>query len=285
MDINPTLRTLTDWAWEEYHRFHEATYEAVDGPRTFVVPDSLPILYFGDLDAYWASGLRVVTAALNPSDEEFPTKRGDPFERFPAMRGVAFCPEETATVQAYIEALGSYFSTNPLTSWFGNAAGDRCGSFEPVLNGLGASYWGERKGMRHTALHTDVISPIATKPTCSGLRQRKMSGCNQTVVAALAERGAPLWRDLMAYLRPDVVLLAVSRADLPAARLPKLDKWREIYTNPDNGHTVRAVQESFAPGSATWVVSATRGNHTPFMNFKRPRRVEIGEIVSGLVHR
>ena len=44
-----------------------------------------PILFFGDLDAYRASPLRVLTVGLNPSQHEFPT--GNPFQRFPLLNG------------------------------------------------------------------------------------------------------------------------------------------------------------------------------------------------------
>ena len=37
----------------------------------FVVKPSLPILYFGDMVAYFKSDFKVITAALNPSDAEF----------------------------------------------------------------------------------------------------------------------------------------------------------------------------------------------------------------------
>ena len=36
-----------------------------------VVPDSIPILWFGDLEAYEKSDLRVLTVSKNPSDAEF----------------------------------------------------------------------------------------------------------------------------------------------------------------------------------------------------------------------
>ena len=34
----------------------------------FIVKPSLPILYFGDLNAYFNSNFKVITAALNPSE-------------------------------------------------------------------------------------------------------------------------------------------------------------------------------------------------------------------------
>ena len=45
------------------------------------VSPAIPILFFGDLDAYLASRMRVLTVGLNPSLREFPD--GEPFSRFP----------------------------------------------------------------------------------------------------------------------------------------------------------------------------------------------------------
>ena len=64
----------------------------------FVVPHSLPVPYFGASADYLASPLRVVTAALNPSDREFPA--ADP--RFDVAEG----PRGPATLEAQ---LSGYF--------------------------------------------------------------------------------------------------------------------------------------------------------------------------------
>ncbi len=57
------LRRLAEHAW----RLH------ADASRqtTTVVHPSMPILYYGDLDRYFASELRIITVGLNPSREEF----------------------------------------------------------------------------------------------------------------------------------------------------------------------------------------------------------------------
>ena len=63
-------------AWQAFDR-------AAD--RTCRVTPAVPILFFGDLDAFRASPLRVVTVGLNPSLHEFPTD--EPFRRFPIAEG------------------------------------------------------------------------------------------------------------------------------------------------------------------------------------------------------
>jgi hypothetical protein len=54
-----------------------------------VLKPSIPILYFGDLDAYHSSDLRVLTVGSNPSDTEFLDDDGkvtqDPFWRFSSI--------------------------------------------------------------------------------------------------------------------------------------------------------------------------------------------------------
>ena len=114
-------------AWQAFDR-------AAD--RTCRVTPAVPILFFGDLDAYLASPLRVLTVALNPSGKEFPA--GEPFQRFPLANG-------NREPSRYLDAMSAYFCTEPYSGWFN--------AFEPLLNGLGASYY---KGAASTALHTDI---------------------------------------------------------------------------------------------------------------------------------
>ena len=54
-------------------------------PSRVTVTPAAPILFFGDLAAYRASPLRVLTVGLNPSLHEFPD--GNPFQRFPLLNG------------------------------------------------------------------------------------------------------------------------------------------------------------------------------------------------------
>ena len=46
---------------------HYNQYSELD----FIIKPSLPILYFGDLNAYFNSNFKVITAVLNPHDMEF----------------------------------------------------------------------------------------------------------------------------------------------------------------------------------------------------------------------
>src|SRR5262245_42894759 len=119
MNSEEPLRTLCIKVWSVF---------ADSTDLDCIVRPSMPVLYFGDLERYWSSPARVVTAALNPSRHEFPA--ADPFVRFPTMRAV----EGRTDDERYLEALNNYFRVEPYRRWF-------CSSFEPVLNGMNASYF------------------------------------------------------------------------------------------------------------------------------------------------
>lgn len=152
-----------------------------------VVDPAVPVLYFGDRDAYFSSPWRVITVGLNPSRAEFP--RDDPFQRFPLARGLAEGNDD------YLAALDTYFKTDPYKSWFS--------SYESLLNGLDASYY---PGARSTALQTDLCSPVATDPTWTKLSRETRE--------TLISDGAVLWHELVRELRPDAIIVSIARAHL-----------------------------------------------------------------------
>ena len=119
------------------------------------VRPAIPILFFGDLDAYAGSPQRVLTVGLNPSRTEFPPE--DPFQRFPLAEY-----SRSEDQQRYLDALSAYFATNPYSKWFR--------SFEPLLNGMSASYYDHQTS---TALHTDICSPVATEAQAGRHRRRR----------------------------------------------------------------------------------------------------------------
>ena len=171
--------------------------------RTCRVTPAVPILFFGDLDAYLASPLRAVTVGLNPSRKEFPAD--EPFQRFPLAEG-------NRGPSRYLDAMSAYFRTKPYSGWFN--------AFEPLLNGLGASYY---KNSASTALHTDICTPVATDPTWSRL--------DKTNRAALEADGCPLWHQLLKELRPQVVAISVAKAHINRIEFePREKDWKTIHT-------------------------------------------------------
>ena len=191
-----TLNEAVEMAWQ--------AYDNAAGLGTRVNP-AIPVLFFGDLDAYRASALRVLTVGLNPSLHEFPATI--PFSRFPlaedAMRG---------DCHHYLNALSSYFRTDPYRSWFS--------SYESPLNGAGASYYA---GGSSTALHTDICSPVATNPTWTRLRQIDRD--------TLETYGRPLWHILLKSLKPHLVVLSIAKPHLELIEFQPMDQeWRIIHT-------------------------------------------------------
>jgi len=96
-----------------YERAIEHYEEFKSSPK--IVPNSIPILHFGDIEAYARSGLKIITVGLNPSLAEF-SKNEDRF-------GHEVCESlNPATLRL---ALSSYFRINPYRRWFNR-------SYEPL---------------------------------------------------------------------------------------------------------------------------------------------------------
>ena len=181
-----------------------AAWRAFDrvADRTCRVAPAVPILFFGNFDAYRASPLRILTVGLNPSRKEFPA--AEPFRRFPLAEG-------TREPSRYLDALSAYFCTDPYRGWFN--------AFEPLLNGLCASYY---TGAASTALHTDICSPVATDPTWNKLDKADR--------AALEADGGSLWHALLKKLRPQIVTLSVAMAHLERIEFAPASDWKVIHT-------------------------------------------------------
>ena len=210
-----------------------------------VPPRCAPVLFFGDLAGYRNSSVRVVTCGLNPSQREFPGD--DPWLRFPAA--------ETA----YLEALSGYFTQAPL-DWFG--------CFGEILRGLDASYG---PGSAHRVLHTDICSVVPTDPTWSKLPK--------TVQSDLAAHGVDLWHDLIAELRPHVVLASVAYRWLDQIRFPALTPWQTLHvvqrTRP---YLLEGRTLQLPDGSSTLLVRGRAAN-TPFGTVSNPDRFQLGSTL------
>ena len=204
--------------------------EVVDGAwRTFEnagvlesrVSPAVPILFFGDLDAYCSSSRRILTVGLNPSLQEFP--KGSPYRRFPLAEDTV-----SAKPDSYLDALSAYFRVDPYRDWFS--------AFEPMLNGLVASYY---DGRASTVLHTDICSPVATDPTWSYLGPEDRE--------ALETDGGPLWHSLLETLRPQIVLLSVARRHLSRIEFKPLCEWKVVHVferTKDGQQRKRPIQMS-----------------------------------------
>ena len=219
----PNLSELVALAW--------SAFKDVASPLR--VQPSVPILFFGDLKAYCASPLRVLTVGLNPSNEEFPKDK--PFERFSPLEyhsqdrdpeSYLRQPPDPDCCRRYLDAMSAYFETEPYRRWFS--------AFEPLLNGLGSSYYKnseEGSSASSRALHTDICSPVATDPTWSGL--------DEATQKSLQKKGIPLWHRLLERLKPQIVVLSVAKRYLENIQFEPLTDWYAVhtFTKKSNGDT------------------------------------------------
>ena len=233
-------------------------WQAFDGAaaRTCRVTPAVPILFFGDLDAYRASPLRVVTVGLNPSLHEFPAC--EPFCRFPLA-------EDNREPSHYLDAMSAYFRTNPYSQWFN--------AFEPLLNGMRASYY---EGGASLALHTDICSPVATNP--------KWNDLDKASQTALEADGRPLWHMLLKELRPQVVAISVAKDHLKSIRFVPRTDWKIIHTfdrkadgTPRSPYTVCARWHIVCGEHSLFVFG--RAAQKPFGTLADSQKQQAGEML------
>lgn len=159
--------------------------------RNHVFCRSIPIFWFGDLDQYSKSHIKIVTVGLNPSYKEFTEER---FERS-AIK--SFYKRHMKVEQGYYKTLNGYFMLCPYEKWFAN--------FEKVLRMFGSSYGGKMKGglqFQNCALHIDLMSPFATYPTwgnlCDDMQKR------------FKDETKGLFKELILLLKPDLIIISCS---------------------------------------------------------------------------
>ena len=169
----------------------------------FVVPNSIPILWFGDLDAYKRSDLRIVTVGLNPSNIEFLSNSNSNnysvSHRFPkAVNLVGKSKLSTNDILVYEDSMNEYF-TNQLNgkrtwyrTWFSNN--------EAALHGLDASYFNS-VDYKRTAIHIDLWTPVATD-------KWKLLTKNQKVI--LRNNTGCSFNQLLVKLDPNVIITCVN---------------------------------------------------------------------------
>ena len=229
---------------------------------SFIVKPSLPILYFGDLNTYFNSNFKVITAALNPSDAEFKEfKNSDPsYIRF---------PEYDNTIETLQSSLNNYFKKNPYKKWFGTPNVSK-GGFLPLLNGLRTCYY--EGSQENTAIHTDICSPLATTPTWSGLALEQKE--------ILSSEGFELWKKLILEIKPDLIVMSLKKSYL---ELLPLDFIKRIITKKGKSKPNRKQPEYVIDhfrlnldGFETNVIWGSAQN-TPLQPFANKR--ELGKLI------
>lgn len=220
-----------------------------------VVNPSIPIMYFGDYEAYEKSKLKIITVGLNPSNIEFQkdSKSNLSYFRFPKWE----------KDNNYIEALNDYFKTEQsYDNWFDMG-------YENVLNGLDASYY-SKKQKNNVVLHTDIFSPIATNPTWTKLS-------NNTRIK-LQNEGFEIWKKLVEILKPDLILTALSKKDSTCIELKNKTDLIKIEYTKDGKQRKKpyTIQKAFY--NNTYMVLARTVN-IPFGDISHENKLEIGKLI------
>lgn len=243
------LAPLVDQAWQAFD---------LAGNLPSRVTPAAPILFFGDVDAYLDSPLRVLTVGLNPSLHEFPSN--DAFRRFPLIQD-----HGEREPSRYLDAMSAYFRTKPYRGWFS--------SYEAVLNGARSSYYA---GKRSTALHTDICTPVATDPTWSRLGPDRLE---------LQAAGVPLWHELLKVLRPQIVLLSVAKWHLDHIRFQALGPWHalRVFERTGQGNLRKRPYEVrarwYEVTSERSLFALGRAAQKPFGHLANIQKREAGAIV------
>ena len=117
-----------------------------------IVPFSIPIIWFGDVESYFKSRLKVITVSLNPSNNEFGnTKKDIAYTtkfRFPDFDG---------TSNTLYNAYNNYFKSNPYNSWFK-------ASFKSTLKSFSASFYGDEENIARMFCSVQLFG--AAQSTC-----------------------------------------------------------------------------------------------------------------------
>ena len=234
-----------------------SAFECATTLSSHITP-SIPILFFGNLNAYQQSEIRVLTAGLNPSFHEFPEE--SPFQRFPLAKGVLENEPDR-----YLNALSAYFGTDPYHSWFS--------AFEQMLNGLRTSYY---EGRSSAALHTDICSPVATNPTWRGLDKK--------IRRTLEADGVPLWHTLLNALQPQIVVLSVAKEHESRVKFKALSERKDVHVfkrtkaGKRRKQPVKVSVQWYEVGSDPSLLVFVPAAQTPLGKLSNPQKEQVGRI-------
>lgn len=181
----------------------------------FIPKPSLPILFFGDIEAYSNENFKILTVALNPSDIEFRTSKNG--ERFSFFR----FPLYGQTSGTLYLSLKDYFIHNPYKKWFDS-------SYKELLRGLGYSFYNDKL---KTAIHTDIVSPLATNPTWTKLKRQKRY---TSEIQNLEKIGFDLWLELIEILKPNLILMSLAKNHLTKLNLEYISEFDKITIKKGN---------------------------------------------------
>ena len=203
------LHSLVNEYWKDYEDYVQ------NFNWKFIVKPSIPIVWFGDLKAYFNnSDWKVVTLAINPSSREFPKKR---FSRFPEIHEIESPQQDIDNV---IMSYNNYFKNDPYTFF---SAFDR--ALQNLPNEVVASYgdsdnpprWFENSVQKYrtpvcTAVHIDFETALATSKSWKSGKKNFEDEISfqefQDTKKTLSKSGRTLFKKLLAFLDPHIILFS-----------------------------------------------------------------------------
>lgn len=247
--MDTSLEKIAEESWGIYGQFLGAKY---------VLHPSIPIMYFGDYKKYLNSDIKIVTVGLNPSKIEFKGK--SVFSRFPDAETLYERFLHGQDFTKYLSLLNNYFHEDPYRNWFDN--------YEHALSGFNCSFYGKKS---NAALHTDILSPLATDPRWSKLD----AGAKRE----LSNVGIVLWHKLTEFLLPDIILVSIRRSYLDEIRFKRLGVWKTVFSvERKNPYDVSVQRVEILPGKIARLVFG-KAAEKPFATIKHPDKRLIGSAV------
>ena len=170
----------------------------------YVVPNSIPILWFGDLNAYSSSDLRVRHCGIKPVEYGIsPQKRINKLRCYSSLPKAASLVGKSylspTDIQIYEDSMNDYFVNNLngkstwYRTWFSNN--------EAALHGLDASYF-DSVNYKRIAIHIDLQTPVATN---------KWSSLTNNQKQVLQDNVGYSFSQLLNHLDPHVIITSMNR--------------------------------------------------------------------------
>ncbi len=223
--------------------------------RPYLIKGTLPILYFGDIEAYFTSQYKIITAAINPSCGEFYYDESNgqiSYNRFPQFERIAKANAlNNDNVLQYLSALNGYFKTgNDYKKWFKTPERDNL--FAP----FGASYYDNAP---NRAIHTDTLSPFATFPTWSKFTPQSQ---RERIQRRFSDIGIPLWNELVEILEPDIIFMSLKKDYI--SHIDFYQTFRDYITYHDKKSLKIQYGYINLKGKTTHIFNESRTNVVPF---------------------
>lgn len=189
------LSILIDKCWDYYVKYRDMQNSPLVNP-------CIPVFWFGDLNKYQnESSKKVITLAINPSNDEFRFKKTGSYNFIRFKKGQEIYTKHKLNIvnkNVFIETLNNYFKDKPY-SWFYR--------MEAPLNCINSSYGEIIQSGKYSnyAIHTDLC-PLSTFQ-----KWGKLPGNIQNQLLMDFKN---ILNDFINYLNPDIILSSLSENNL-----------------------------------------------------------------------